>query len=55
MNYIKKVFKFFGIIDCTKYKDIIDELIIKVNPNKLPKKKKKEKQKKEEKEEDNAD
>jgi len=55
MNYIKKVFKLFSIIDCAKYKDIIDELIIKVNPNKLPKKKKKAKQEKEEKEEDNPD
>ena len=55
MNYIKKVFKLFSIIDCGKYKDIVDELIIKVNPNKLPKKKKKTKQGKEEKEEDNAD
>ena len=48
LNYIKKVFKFFNIIDCSKYKDIIDELIIKVNPNKLPKKKKKAKHTKEE-------
>ena len=55
MNYIKKVFKLFSIIDCAKYKDIIDKLIIKVNPNKLPKKKKKAKQEKEEKEEDNPD
>ena len=55
MNYIKKVFKLFNNIDCAKYKDIVDELIIKVNPNKLPKKKKKAKQEKEDKEEDNAD
>ena len=58
MNYIKKIFKLFNIIDATKYKEIIDELIIKVNPNKLPKKKKKakqEKEEKEEKEEDNMD
>ena len=48
LNYIKKVFKFFNIIDCTKYKDIIDDLSIKVNPNKLPKKKKRTKQTKEE-------
>ena len=52
MNYLKKVFKLFSNIDSTKYKDIVDELIIKVNPNKLPKKKKKTKQ---EKEDDNAD
>ena len=48
LNYIKKVFKFFGIIDCSKYKEIIDELIIKANPNKIPKKKKKAKHAKEE-------
>ena len=41
LNYIKKVFKFFSIVDCGKYKEIIDDLIIKVNPNKLPKKKRK--------------
>ena len=46
--YIKKVFKFFSIVDCSKYKEIIDELTIKVNPNKLPKKKKKAKKAKEE-------
>ena len=55
MNYLKKVFKLFSVIDSTKYKDIVDELIIKVNPNKLPKKKKKAKQEKEEKEDENAD
>ena len=55
MNYLKKIFKLFNSIDATKYKEIIDELIIKVNPNKLPKKKKKTKQEKEEKEEDNVD
>ena len=48
LNYIKKVFKFFGIIDCNKYKETIDELIIKANPNKIPKKKKKAKHAKEE-------
>ena len=52
MNYIKKVFKLFNMIDCSKQKEIIDELSIKVNPNKLPKKKKKTKK---EKEDDNAD
>jgi hypothetical protein len=55
MNYLKKIFKLFSIIDCGKYKDIIDELSIKINPNKLPKKKKKAKHDKEEKEEDNAE
>ena len=48
LNYIKKVFKFFSIVDCGKYKEIIDDLIIKANPNKLPKKKKKAKHAKEE-------
>jgi hypothetical protein len=43
MNYIKKVLKLFDKIDCIKFKDIIDELIIKVNPDKLPKKQKKTK------------
>ena len=42
LNYIKRVFKFFNIIDCKKYKDIIDDLSIKANPKKLPKKKKKQ-------------
>ena len=55
MNYLKKIFKLFSMIDSTKYKEIIEDIIIKVNPNKLPKKKKKTKQEKEEKEEDNAD
>ena len=55
MNYLKKIFKFFSMVDCTKYKDIIDELSVKINPNKLPKKKKKAKHEKEEKEDDNAD
>jgi len=40
-NYIKKVFKLFPMVDTNKFKDIIDELIIKVNPNKLPPSKKK--------------
>ena len=55
MNYLKKIFRLFSIIESAKYKEIIDDIIIKVNPNKLPKKKKKAKQEKEEKEEDNAD
>ena len=48
LNYIKRVFKLFSIVDCSKYKEIIDELSIKVNPNKLPKKKKKVKKAKDE-------
>ena len=48
LSYIKKVFKFFKMIDSTKYIEIIDELSIKANPNKLPKKKKKVKHSKEE-------
>ena len=48
LSYIKKVFKFFKMIDSTKYIEIIDELSIKANPNKLPKKKKKAKHSKEE-------
>ena len=55
LTYIKKVFKLFSLIDCTKYKEIIDELSIKANPNKLPKKKKKAKAAKEEDKEDNED
>ena len=43
LTYIKRVFKLFSIVDSTKYKEIIDEISIKVNPNKLPKKKKKAK------------
>ena len=52
LTYLKRVFKFFNIVDCSKYKEIIDEINIKVNPNKLPKKKKKAKANKEE---DNKD
>ena len=48
LTYIKKVFKLFSILDCGKYKEILDELSIKANPNKLPKKKKKIKHIKEE-------
>ena len=55
LNYIRKVFKLFSIVDCNKYKEIIDELIIKVNPNKLPKKKKKVKHTKEEDKNDEND
>ena len=52
LTYIKKVFKLFNIIDCSKFKEIIDEINIKVNPNKLPKKKKKAKANKEDDNED---
>ena len=55
LTYIKKVFKLFSLIDCTKYKEIIDELSTRANPNKLPKKKKKAKAAKEEDKEDNED
>ena len=55
LTYIKRVFKFFGIVDCTKYKEIIDEISIKANPNKLPKKKKKAKATKEEDKDDPND
>jgi hypothetical protein len=40
-NYIKKVLKLFVMIDCEEFKDLIDQLIIKINPNKLPSTKKK--------------
>ena len=50
-NYIKKVFKLFPMVDTNKFKDIIDELIIKVNPNKLPPSKKKKSTQNKEKEE----
>ena len=50
-NYIKKVFKLFPMVDTNKFKDIIDELIIKVNPNKLPPSKKKKSAQNKEKEE----
>ena len=50
-NYIKKVFKLFPMVDTNKFKDIIDELIIKVNPNKLPVSKKKKSTQNKEKEE----
>ena len=41
LNYIKKVMKLFPLVDCDEFKDLIDKLIIKINPNKLPAKKKK--------------
>ena len=40
-NYIKKVFKLFPDVDTNSLKELIDELIIKVNPEKLPVSKKK--------------
>ena len=55
LNYIKKTFKLFNLVDCNKYKEIIDELITKANPDKLPKKKKKKHVKEEDKIDDNDD
>ena len=55
LTYIKRVFKLFSIVDSTKYKEIIDELSIKANPNKLPKKKKKAKGHKDEDKNDEND
>ena len=40
-NYIKKVLKLFRDVDTNNFKDIIDDFIIKVNPEKLPVNKKK--------------
>ena len=54
-NYIKKVFKLFPMVDTNKFKDIIDELSIKVNPNKLPPSKKKKSAQNKEKEEGTKD
>ena len=48
LSYIKKVFKFFKLIESSKYIEILDELSIKANPNIIPKKKKKVKHNKEE-------
>ena len=50
-NYIKKVLKLFPMVETNKFKDLIDELIIKVNPNKLPAAKKKKTTQNKEKEE----
>ena len=51
-NYIKKVFKLFPDVDTINIKELIDDLIIKFNPNILPvSKKKKTGQKGKEKEE----
>ena len=52
LNYIKKAFKYFNIVDSTKYKEIIDDLSIKANPNILPKRKKKAKHAKDDENED---
>ena len=35
-NYIKKVFKLFPDVDTNNLKELIDELIIRFNPDKLP-------------------
>ena len=40
-NYIKKVFKLFPDVDTNNLKELLDELIIKVNPDKVPVNKKK--------------
>ena len=50
-NYIKKVLKLFHDIDTNNLKDLLDEFIIKVNPDKLPVNKKKKNLKGKEKEE----
>ena len=50
-NYIKKVLKLFPMVDCDEYKEIIDKLIIKINPDKLPTTKKKKQTQNKEKEE----
>ena len=50
-NYIKKVLKLFHYIDTNNLKDLIEEFIIKVNPDKLPVNKKKKTCKGKEKEE----
>ena len=50
-NYIKKVFKLFPDVDTNNLKELIDELIIKVNPDKLPVNKKKKVTQNKEKEE----
>ena len=55
LTYLKKVFKLFPLIDSSKYKEILDEISIKANPNKLPKKKKKAKVSKEEENKDDND
>ena len=40
-NYIKKVLKLFKMVDCEEFKNLIDKLIININPDKLPSLKKK--------------
>ena len=55
LNYIKKVFRHFPMINCDEYKDLIEKLIIKINPNKLPTNKKKKGTQNKEKEENNKD
>ena len=51
LNYIKKVFRHFPMINCDEFKDLIEKFIIKINPNKLPTTKKKKGTKNKEKEE----
>ena len=50
-NYIKKVFKLFPDVDTNSLKELIDELIIRLNPDKLPVNKKKKTNQNKEKEE----
>ena len=50
-NYIKKVFKLFPDVDTNNLKELIDELIIRFNPDKLPVTKKKKANQNKEKEE----
>ena len=50
--YLKKVFQLFTIVDTKNYEMVMDDLKVKVNPNKIPKKKK---AKKKQGKEDNED
>ena len=51
LNYVKKVFKLFPDVDTNSLKELIDELIIRLNPDKLPVNKKKKTNQNKEKEE----
>ena len=50
-NYIKKVLKLFPMVECDEFKNLIDKLIVNINPNKLPNTKKKKGTQNKEKEE----
>ena len=41
LNYIKKVLKLFKMVECEEFKNLLDKLIIDINPDKLPSLKKK--------------